>query len=618
MLKDADANLRVSGRLSPERWKRLEEIYNVTLPMSQDERCAILAQVCGEDKELREEAETLLAADDGAGSFLNSGAYTLGLEVLAGAERGGSEKGLLSVGEILDGRYEILEEIIGGGMGNVYKARDGRLGWMVAVKVLKEDASKNSWMVDKFLDEKEALAKIDHPNVVRLVDTGELSNGAPYLVMKYIEGSDLEQILAAAKDGLDPVRVAAIMLQAGQGVAALHKAGMVHRDLKPSNFVVGDNDHEFFLKVIDLGIVRVLGTNTRLDQIPGTPPYLSPEQLSGQDVTSASDVYALAVTAYELLKGQPLFDSKGMPPNEFVLRLIRWQQEVAEMTPQALLPAWPEAARVILQALSLDPDQRPQAQVFGNELAAALILPDVVTVIEGRDGLLRRLVSWLTSHKRRLIATAVILVAVGMMWWAISAPLKPGNSIITPQPGPAPDLRSESALTYWLTIVRQRDGKTILATGRETFDTGDEFRFNIVPSQPGALYIFNEGTSGNWHTLFPTRENNRGNSQLATSENIETRGSGFTNRSGKERGTERVWVVWAAQPVQVLEDIVRQSLGASLTISDPSQKATLRQFMAEHGATPDIYMDKDRSQVTIKGRGEVLAYLLELEHKDWK
>jgi hypothetical protein len=150
------------------------------------------------------------------------------------------------------------------------------------------------------------------------------------------------------------------------------------------------------------------------------------------------------------------------------------------------------------------------------------------------------------------------------------------------------------------------------------FDTGDEFRFNIIPAQAGALYIFNEGTSGNWHILFPTPENNQGNARLAALERIETKGYVFTNRSGAEQGTERIWIVWTSQPIQSLDDIVRQSFNARLTVSDSSQKATLRQFMAEHGTPPEINIDKDQSQVTIKGRDEISTHLLELEHKDWK
>jgi serine/threonine protein kinase len=431
--------------MSPERWKRLGEIFHAALQMSWQERSAFLDQVCVDDEELRREAESLLASDDAADDFLQSSAFSLGLKVLANREIRRRVMSLLSAGAVLDKRYKISGEIREGGQGTVYKARDLRLGWTVAIKVLKEDTLNNSWVVEKFRQEKDALAQIEHPNVVRLVDAGELENGAPYLVMKYVEGSDLKEILAAAKGGLEPSHVATIMRQAGHGVAALHEAGLVHRDIKPGNFMWADKDRKFPVKLIDLGIVRVLGTITRSDQIPGTPLYLSPEQLNGQDVTPASDVYALAVLGYELLAGQPLFDLKNVPPNEFALRLSQLQQDIVKVRPQDLLPAWPDAARVILQALAPDPNQRQQyddnhkrqaAQVFGDDLAQALTPSTATTVIDEQKRVspISRLANWMIFYKWRLIVAAIILVTVlaGVLLRSLSSkPLSPdkGNAL---------------------------------------------------------------------------------------------------------------------------------------------------------------------------------------------
>lgn len=592
--------------------------------MSESDRREFLTRVGIEDEGLRREAESLLAADQTAGDFLNGGAFELGLEVLVASEIRRHGMQLLSVGDLLNDRYEILAEITDGGMGNVYKAKDHRLGWTVAVKVLKEDALKNRWIVEKFRHEKEALARIDHPNVVRLVDAGELPKGAPYLVMKYVEGSDLSKILAA-EGGLEPLRVAAIMQQAAQGVAALHEAGLVHRDIKPGNFVLSDNDREFPLKVIDFGIVRVLGTSTRLDQIPGTPPYLSPEQLSGHDVTSASDVYALAVTAYELLTGRPLFASGEMAPKEFLLSLCRWQREVSERTPQALLPQWPEAARVILRALSLDPSRRPEAFEFGNELLRALTADNAAAasaVLSGQPSSKARAGSTggLIPNKRWLIAASILLVVIlAVVLWPTQNPVRPtpGNAITITPPGPIPDSRPERALTYWLTVVRERDGKTIRADGSESFDTGDKFRIHFVPAQAGALYIFNQGTSGTWHTLFPTRKTHQSNPWLKTDEKVVSIENEFTAPTGLEHGNEKIWIVWALQPVPRLNELVKQSSKSDLKISDGTQQALLRQFMNEH-ASAQADADETLSQVTLKGRDEIMIHQLSLRHKDWK
>jgi serine/threonine protein kinase len=590
--------------MDSERWKKLEDVYQVALPMNQSERSAYLNRCCAADEELQRDAETLLAFADPAGDFLEGNASTLVMEVFADEDIRRGEMRLLNVGEVLDGRYEILQEMRGGGMGSVYKAYDRRLGWMVVVKVIREHALKDRWMVDKFRQEKDALAKIDHPNVVRLVDAGELENGAPYLVMKYVEGSDLSQILAAAEGGLEPARVAAIMQQAGHGVSALHEAGLVHRDIKPGNFVVAEKDLKFPVKVIDLGIVRVLGTNTRLDQIPGTPGYFAPEQLSGEDVTTASDVYALGVTAYELLTGRPLFDLQGMPLKEIPMRLPRLQQNLIGLAPHELLPDFPNAAAVILKALSLDPADRQSAQEFGEELARALTLAPISTVIDERISLIRRFVNWLFLNKWRLTAALAMFIVLGVMLWGVSLLVKPNG---TPP-------RPERSLTYGLTVVQERDGKTVSATGRGTFETGDEFRFNFTPAQAGALYVFNEGTSGNWHVLFPTPENHHGDPGLAALERIQTRENRFTVPRGMKQGTESIWIVWASQPVQALDEIVNQSVKNDLTVSNPLQHDALRQFMAAQVVALEDDTSKDQSQITLKGRDETLVYLLKLEH----
>lgn len=202
-------------------------------------------------------------------------------------------------------------------------------------------------------------------------------------------------------------------------------------------------------------------------------------------------------------------------------------------------------------------------------------------------------------------AVLLIVTIVGVVWWRM---------------GPAEDqsvaLAAERTLTYWLTI--QHDGKTIPATRRETFNTGDAFFFNATPAQEGALYLFNEGTSRNWHVLFPTRENNRGNPWLAASQSIKTNENPFTDETGKEEGTEKVWLVWAAQPIPLLDEIVEQAVDADFTVRDSSQQAAaLRQFMAEYGTSaPEVIPVGEK--VVLKARNEVLVYLLKLEHKIWK
>lgn len=333
----------------------------------------------------------------------------------------------------------------------------------------------------------------------------------------------------------------------------------------------------------------------------GTPLYMSPEQLRREEPTPASDIYALGVIAYEMLMGHHPFD--GTERQE---ELLECQKKGVRVAPSARRRGLSEEAdRVILKALSYDAGKRYRtAREFGEKLAWALLKT-------------RRPRPWLIW----LIVAALLVASLVLALWVRRGAAKPDGpvGVGSPTPQPSPPLVDGSTLTYSLTIVRQKDGKTITATGRETFDTGDLFKINLIPAQAGALYIFNQGTSGNWHVLFPTRDNNQLDAGVTSGRLIETKENVFTNRSGAEKGTEKIWIVWARDTVKPLDDIVKQSAETDLTVSDPSRTGFLSQFMTEHGMPPaEVSLDKGQSKTTLKGRDETFTYLLELEHRDWK
>jgi len=255
--------------MSPERWERLQQIYHAALPLNQSARRAFLDRACAGDEELRREAESLLAADDRAAEdFLQSSPFTLGMQALAGEETRRTE--MISEKQKLDGRYEILGDLGAGGMGNVYKARDTRVTHrLVVVKVLKEEWLKNEYVVTKFKQEAVAIAKIDDPGVVGILDAGALPNGQPWLVMQYVEGSELTQPIREAPGGMDFAEVAEIIRQVGRTLTAAHHAGVIHRDLKPGNIMIRrNNSGDLQVKVIDFGIAKV--KDSALEQ--ATPP----------------------------------------------------------------------------------------------------------------------------------------------------------------------------------------------------------------------------------------------------------------------------------------------------------------------------------------------------------
>ena len=215
------------------------------------------------------------------------------------------------IGTILNNRYLIEKEIGRGGMGVVYLARDRQLlSKPVVVKVLREESRQKAWIKKKFRQEIEALARIDHPGVVGILDAGEIAPGQPYLVMQYVDGQVLRSIMSPR--GMSFERVARIIRQAAHALEAAHDKGICHRDLKPANIMVQSlAENEEFVKIIDFGIATIKDPYGEITQsntsVAGSLAYMAPEQLRGNAVP-ASDIYALGVIAYEMLTGRMPFE----------------------------------------------------------------------------------------------------------------------------------------------------------------------------------------------------------------------------------------------------------------------------------------------------------------------
>jgi len=280
-------------------------------------------------------------------------------------------------GTLLKDRYLIEKRLGSGGIGVVYLARDQQLlSKPVVIKVLLDEleASENRvWFKKKFRQEIEALARIDHPGVVGVLDAGEMPDGKAYLVMQYVEGVDLRAVMKS--QGMDLAQVAHIMRQIGQALSAAHEKGVYHRDVKPENIMLQTlGEGEAQVKLIDFGIATVrdsqAATSKDLTKAAGTLPYMAPEQLRGRP-SAASDVYSMGVVAYEMVTGRPPFTSES--PYD----LLEIQKAGVRVRPIDLRPSLPLAAQAaILKALSYDPSARYlRARDFGEELARALIAP---------------------------------------------------------------------------------------------------------------------------------------------------------------------------------------------------------------------------------------------------
>jgi len=275
-------------------------------------------------------------------------------------------------GDLLAGKYRI-ERVLGvGGMGVVVAARHEQLGQLVAIKFVREDALGNEDAIERFLREARSAVRLKSDHVARVIDVGKLDSGAPYMVMEFLDGDDLGQILET-RGPMAPDDAVRLVLQACEAVAEAHSAGIVHRDLKPQNlFLTHTVTGLPKLKVLDFGVSKASGmitggqgALTRTRSMLGSPLYMSPEQMrSAKDVDARADVWALGVVLFELLTCRWPFEAQNMP--ELCLKVVT-------EPPQSLLELRPELApglvAVIERCLQKDPASR-----YADAAALALAL----------------------------------------------------------------------------------------------------------------------------------------------------------------------------------------------------------------------------------------------------
>ncbi|MDN3238313.1 serine/threonine protein kinase [Glycomyces tritici] len=264
-------------------------------------------------------------------------------------------------GTLIAGRYRLDRVIASGGMGAVWRAEDERLDRTVAVKVLHAGLDGSQRPRDRFEREAKTLASLKGPGCVEVYDFGEEPDGdrtVVYLVMELVDGVSLAELLHR-EERLDPARTMRIVAEAAEALAAAHRRGIVHRDIKPGNLLIDADDR---VKVVDFGI-SLFANRSRLtpsDQVLGTAPYVSPEQLRDKGVTGASDLYSLGAVAYECLTGTPPFDAADPAA---VIHGHLYSE------PPALPADVPvEVAVVVSRSLSKSPEERWES---GDVLAAA-------------------------------------------------------------------------------------------------------------------------------------------------------------------------------------------------------------------------------------------------------
>jgi serine/threonine-protein kinase len=277
---------------------------------------------------------------------------------------------------VIDGRYRVVSKIGEGGMGTVLRVEHVRMGKIMALKLLRPDLAEQRSIVERFRREAQTMSKLDHPNVITVFDSGETDTGALYLVMEYVPGRDLAQILRA--EGPMPERRALrLVIQVLRALAEAHAHGIVHRDIKPANIMLTSHRSEAdVVKVLDFGIAKLAegklqGTEvTGESEIVGTPACMSPEQIRGEELDPTSDIYSVSALLFELLAGRGPFVGSGL---EVVSQhLVTAPPSILAVAPSAAVS--PEVERIVARGLSKDRSKRhPSADAMRIAIEHALI-----------------------------------------------------------------------------------------------------------------------------------------------------------------------------------------------------------------------------------------------------
>ena len=315
--------------MNAQQWERAKEIFDAALTQPQAERSGFVMHACSDDPDLIAEVLELLEADAQAGSFLDTPIVDLKSDSHRGITPVQLPFNILHAGEMISGRFEIGRFLGQGGMGQVYEAKDIELGICVALKTIRPEISSDEHVLARFKKEVHLTRRVTHPNVCRVFDIGRhtptaglsssSSQAFAFLTMELLEGETLSDLLRR-KRKLETSETLPIAEQVADGLTAAHRLGIVHRDIKPSNILLVASGTGTRVVVTDFGLARSVTAETSglLSQSSksltgqgravGTLAYMAPEQLTGAEITPATDIYAFGLVLYEMVTGTRVFD----------------------------------------------------------------------------------------------------------------------------------------------------------------------------------------------------------------------------------------------------------------------------------------------------------------------
>ena len=343
--------------MTPERWQQIKEVFNLALEYEPGQRSTFLSKACDNDAALQKEVESLLAAHEKDGSFIDSPAYKGAVELI-----GQDQPAELRPGQVL-GSYEITSLIGRGGMGEVYLAEDKRLRRKVALKLLPSSVTKDASRLHRFEQEARAASALNHPNIIAIYEIAE-ANSTLMMATEFVDGDTLRHRLTFG--ALTINEVLSISIQIADALSAAHKAGIIHRDIKPDNIMIRPDG---YVKVLDFGLAKlcepdsaqifaeasIKNIKTGSGVVIGTVGYMSPEQARGQTVDARSDIFNLGAVIYEMVAGERPFAGET-PSDAFAAILKVDPAPLSRLAPQT--PA--ELERIVSKALRKDREERYQ------------------------------------------------------------------------------------------------------------------------------------------------------------------------------------------------------------------------------------------------------------------
>src|SRR5687768_14711155 len=386
----------ISIPMKPERWQKIEQVFDAALQRTPEDRASFLQQICAGDEALYSDVRSLLTSYGNDDSFFEDSASALAAEMFGDM-----------VGEKI-GPYEVLSELGSGGMGTVYLAQDARLGRKIALKLLPPQFTNDKDRLRRFQQEARSASALNHPNILtvhEIEQKGELH----YIATEFVDGVTLRQHLSNRQ--LNLYEVLNIASQIASALQAAHAAGIAHRDIKPENVMIRTDG---YVKVLDFGLAKLTEIDEVLPTTPetnpgvvmGTPRYMSPEQARGLEVDGRTDIFSLGVIIYEMVAGTVPFD--GATPSDVIAALLK--DEPVPLTSR--IPEVPvDLERVVDSALAKNPNNRYQtATEFlldlhrlkdGLQLNAKLVIADA----GGPDSARTRSEGGQTSATRRFRST---------------------------------------------------------------------------------------------------------------------------------------------------------------------------------------------------------------------